>query len=82
MVATASRRVGPLTVAGVTSARVMVPPTGLAALGADSRVFLVDITPTLARQDLGAAQIADADQAKIVDGSPFWFMEDLGLGNF
>lgn len=78
----ASQKVGPLTVTGVTNARGTVEAARLPAIAADAQVFLADVTATVVRRELGVAGEADAAQTVVTVQPPFWHMEALGLGNF
>ncbi len=73
------------TVQGVLGANGQVPASELPAIAADPLVFIPDVTTTIVRQDLVAAglpvnEVANASVHQL--GSPFWFMENLGLSNF
>jgi hypothetical protein len=56
-----------------------VGPGEIERLVSDPRVFLGDVTPTLARDALRAAQVSMSEAVPIAIGSPYWLMEDLGI---
>ena len=79
----AVRRSDPsMQVRGVYAARGTVDASHLTAMIADPRVFLLDVTPTVVRQELAAGGVIGADRADVDVATPFWNMEDLGLQNF
>jgi len=64
---------------GVYSTRATVPAERLPALFSDPAVFVVDVTPTLARLDLASQGIPDATTATVNASSPFPDMEAFGI---
>ena len=64
---------------GVYSVRGFVPAGRLPNLVSNARVFVADVTPTLARLDLEATDTPGAKDASIHVASPFDTLEDLGL---
>jgi hypothetical protein len=69
------------TVEGVYSVRGEVAAGRLTAIASDPMVFIVDVTPTLARLDLADAGVPGAHEVTINAESPFTEMEKFGLVN-
>lgn len=85
--ASASGKVGKLSIGGVTTVHGAVRSSSVAQLMTDNRVFLVDVTAAVIRAEFASAGIVAADQlpaAKliVISQPPFWQMEELGLQNF
>lgn len=67
---------------GVIDVGGIVDSKRLPQLTSDPLVFLVDVTPSIVRQELTAIGVTDAAEAHISTKAPFWSMEELGLENF
>ena len=85
--ASASGKVGKLSVGGVTTVHGSVRASSVAQLMADNRVSLVDVTAAVIRAEFASAGLVAADRlpaAKLVviAQPPCWQMEALGLQNF
>jgi hypothetical protein len=85
--ASASGKVGKLSVGGVTTVHGSIRSSSVAQLMADNQVFLVDVTAAVIRAEFASAGIVAADQLPaarliVISPPPFWQMEELGLQNF
>jgi hypothetical protein len=59
-----------------------VPAARLLDLTRDPLVFLADVTPNIVYRDLAQAGVSGAKKEHLIVGSPFHYMEKLGLENF
>ena len=70
-------------IAGVINAQIQAPASVLTNLISDPLVFVVDVTPNVARNEVVQSKIARSEQVMLFNWvSPFYSMETLGLENF
>ncbi len=75
--------VGPFTLRGIYSARGIAAADKLPQIAADPLVFVADVTTSVTARELKKSGFGDVNlDFVLVDSSPFFEMERLGLSNF